>query len=245
MQYSDTHHPLIGFSTGALALGDWRTGLQRCRDLGLRCVELSALRFREYQPLVEAVSTLDLSDFDYVSVHVPSRYTREEEGAVIRASELIAQREWPMILHPDTVSDWHGWRKFGQLICVENMDKRKPVGRTVEELEQCFAQLPEAQFCFDYGHARQVDPTMSQARRLLAAFGDRLHQIHFSEVDASNQHRLLNRSALSAFAQIREPQHATVPIILEMLVTDGGAELQIDMAREFFSAATEFASAAV
>lgn len=245
MQYSNTTHPLIGFSTGALALGDWRTGLQRCRDLGLRCVELSALRFPEYQPLVDAVSKMDLSDFDYVSVHVPSRYAPEEEGAVMRASELIAQREWPMILHPDTVTDWRGWRHFGRLVCVENMDKRKPVGRTVEELEECFTQLPEAQFCFDYGHARQVDPTMSQARRLLAAFGDRLHQIHFSEVDASNRHRLLNRSALTAFAQIREPHHANVPVILEMLVTDGGAELQIGMAREFFSAATEIASALV
>ena len=203
MPFSEVSHSLIGFSTGALAFGDWRKGLKHCRKLGLRCVELSALRFSEFQPLVEAVSSIDFSDFDYVSVHVPSRYRKDEELAVLHSAEQVAQLGWPMVLHPDTVKDWRGWRSFGPLVCVENMDKRKPIGRTVEELEESFEQLPEARFCFDFGHARQVDPTMSQARRLLAAFGERLHQIHFSEVDAANRHRPLNRSALFAFAHLR------------------------------------------
>jgi hypothetical protein len=242
MQFSKPTPP-IGFSTGALALSDWRLGLERSRALGVQAVELSALRLVEFAPLVATARTLELSDFSYVSVHLPSSYKPADEIGVLRAAGDIAFRGWPLILHPDTVSDWTGWRSFGSLICLENMDKRKPVGRTVEELSEAFEQLPEAGFCFDYGHARQVDPTMSQAARLLAEFGERLRQIHFSDVDASNHHRTLNYSALAAFARVRHIITSAAPVILETLVDQGGAEIQLKLARAFFSNVPEAAVA--
>jgi hypothetical protein len=36
---------------------------------------------------------------------------------------------WPVDLHPDAIGDHRRWRDFGRLLCVENMDKRKPDGR--------------------------------------------------------------------------------------------------------------------
>ena len=56
------------------------------------------------------------------------------------------------------------WRQLGDRVLVENMDKRKPVGRTVEELDLIFEQLPAAGMCFDIAHARQVDSSMTEAR---------------------------------------------------------------------------------
>ncbi len=237
MQSFDTKS-LIGFSTGALALGDWRSGLRQSRELGVKAIELSALRLAEFGPMVNGVMREDLSDFSYISVHLPSAYHPEDEAVILTSAEPIAQKGWPMILHPDTVSDWKAWRNFGALVCLENMDKRKGIGRTVEELSDCFEMLPEARFCFDFGHARQIDPTMSHAVRLLRQFRSRVRQYHFSDVDTSNRHRKLNIPALHAFSRLLDFCDQGVPIILEMLVTDGEAEGQLRVTEEFFGSAS-------
>ena len=58
----------IGFSTGALARGDFRGALEKLRLYGLQVVELSALRASELDPLANALPSLDLSDFSFVSI---------------------------------------------------------------------------------------------------------------------------------------------------------------------------------
>ena len=235
MDYFKTDR-LIGFSTGALARSDWRAGLNVCRSLGITAVELSALRFSELGSLVLATRSLDVRGLDYVSVHLPSKFRREEELTVLRLVEQLLDRRWNLILHPDAIWDWSAWRTFGNLVCLENMDKRKPVGRTREELQRAFDQLPYAGLCFDYGHARQVDPTMSQAARILVTFGQRLRQIHFSDVDSTNSHRGLNLPALMAFSRVRDIPLPVVPVILETLAEDvQAAGEQLMLARMFFS----------
>src|SRR5436853_5416771 len=58
----------IGFSTGALAKGDFATGLAVQRDVPrIDAVELSALRDHELPLLVDAIPSLDLDRFEYVS----------------------------------------------------------------------------------------------------------------------------------------------------------------------------------
>lgn len=68
------------------------------------------------------------------------------------------------------------------------MDNRKPSGRTVSELRELFRQLPEASFCFDIGHAKQIDPTMASAILMLREFGGRLKQVHMSDVGPAGEH---------------------------------------------------------
>ena len=65
------------------------------------------------------------------------------------------------------------------------MDKRKPVGRTVEELKRIFDKLPDAQMCFDIAHARQVDTSMTIAYSIAQAFRGMIKQIHISTVNTS------------------------------------------------------------
>jgi len=112
----------------------------RLRREGVRTVKLSVLRRSELSALADAVT------------------------ARLKA---VTGYGIPVVVHPDTIYSGAVWRTFGASIYIENMDKRKPVGRTAGELKSLFERFPEAGLCFDIGHARQVDPTMGQATMIL------------------------------------------------------------------------------
>jgi hypothetical protein len=222
----------VGYSTGALAYADFRRGLAMLRGRDITAVELSALRQSELQPLVEAPDDLDLRQFSYVSFHAPSRILESEEKLVVQALERVWKRDWPIILHPDAIHDFSLWRRFGATLYVENMDKRKPGGRSVDELNAVFRELPDASFCFDIGHARQYDSSMTQAYMMLREFGGRLRQVHVSEVNTSSRHDLLSYTSVLAFQEVAGLVPPEVPLILETPVHEEELEAEIERARE-------------
>jgi hypothetical protein len=126
------------------------------------------------------------------------------------------------------------WRGFGEWLCIENMDKRKPVGRTVAELEPFFKEFPDASFCFDIGHARQVDPTMSEAALLLRRFGNRLKQIHMSEVNSRSKHDAISFTAVQAFRKVADLIPPGTPIILETVIPEDQIVEQLQLAASVF-----------
>jgi hypothetical protein len=111
------------------------------------------------------------------------------------------------------------------------MDKRKPVGRNAFDLERLFRQFPEAGLCFDIGHARQVDPTMTEAQLILETFADRLREVHISEVNTSSRHDPLSLYAVSAFRSVSSLIPDSVPIVLETLIDDGQSDIPTEMDR--------------
>jgi hypothetical protein len=226
----------IGFSTGALAFGDFRRALKMLRPYALDAVELSALRQPELAPLVAAAAELDLSQFSYVAVHAPSSIEKRAEPQVVRHLLEFASRGWSIIVHPDAVHDYALWREFGASLCIENMDKRKPVGRTADELAIVFEKLTDASLCLDLGHTRQVDPTMTEAYLIVKRFGSKLRQIHVSEVNTSSRHDRLSFSAIRAFQLIAEyiPEH--VPIIIEAVIEETEIRNEIARVEEALSA---------
>ncbi len=213
---------LVGFSTGAIALGDFERALVLLRDTSLKAVELSALRMPELPALVGALPHLDLSAFEYISIHAPSRFSESEEEYVI---ELLgkAPRNFPIILHPDTIHDHAKWRRFGPQLAIENMDRRKEVGRSAEELRQWFEVLPEAHLCLDLAHVHQFDRTMTEAYRILKNFKDRVCQLHVSELDSTGHHHQLSLGSMRAFGEIGPMIPTEVAIILESLSPIRGA----------------------
>jgi hypothetical protein len=219
----------IGFSTGALAKGDFRAGLEMQHDLGVAAVELSALRSEELLPLMEALPSLNLHGFVHMSLHAPSKLIGLDELDLV-ASLKEVPASWPIIVHPDLIRDPSHWRFFGPRLCLENMDQRKPVGRTVPEMELAFQLLPDASFCFDIGHARQVDPTMGIAIGMLSRFRGRLRQIHMSEVDSRGKHIPISFAALCAFQRVARLIPADCPVILESMVDPDGAQSEIEVA---------------
>lgn len=205
----------IGFSTGTLALGDFRLGLQMLDGKPAAAVELSALRDVELERLVHSLDDLNLSQFSYVSVHAPSQFIHVSERQVLDLLAVVFERQWPVVVHPDAITDWERWRDAGEWVCIENMDKRKPIGRTADELATIFDRLPDATLCFDVGHARQIDPTMLEARMILRRHGRRLRQLHVSDVNSASGHEPLNLPAIWAFERIAHLIPQDIPIIME------------------------------
>jgi hypothetical protein len=222
----------IGFSSGALAYADFRRGVAMLRGKDIHAVELSALRHSELRPLLGGLADLDLSQFNYIAVHAPSEFGADDEAEIVTLLEPVCRRGWQVILHPDAIHDFSLWRRLGERLCIENTDKRKSVGRTARELAKIFNELPEASLCFDIGHARQVDSTMTEAHFILKHFGARLRQVHVSEVNTRSKHDQLSVASILAFQEVADliPDH--IPLILETPVSEGQIALEMDRVRE-------------
>jgi len=204
----------IGFSTGALAYGNFEEGLRLLRKTKANAVELSALRQNELEPLVRVINTLELQQFRHISMHVPSSVTPEFEKTLLSTLSSVPPH-WLLVTHPDVITIWDEWEALGSRLCIENMDKRKPIGQTARDLRKIFNRLPAATFCLDIGHAHQVDPTMGEAVLLIEEFSARLRQLHVSEVNSESKHDPISLESASAFSVVAHLIQETVPVILE------------------------------
>lgn len=218
----------IGYSTGSLDRADIRAALQLLESRDMGALELSALRAHELGPLLEVVSELLFDRYRNISVHAPSAFSAADEPEIAAALLPVARRGWLIVIHPDTIHDNDLWAPFGARLAIENMDRRKAVGRTVEELWPVFQKLPEASFCLDLAHAWQCDPTMSEAARLLAAFGERLAEVHVSELDADSRHVRLTEAGIGAYQRFAEIIPVHVPVIIEAPVRPEEIESELE-----------------
>ena len=198
----------------------------------VQAVELSALRQGELDPLLQAIPSLDLTRFNYISIHVPSQFEAGWEAVMWRMIVDGVPSAWPIVLHPDAIGDFGLWRELGASVCIENMDKRKAVGRSVGELARIFAELPDATFCFDIGHVRQFDPTMTEAWLILKEFVSKLRQVHVSEVNTRSKHDCLSYTSILAFQEVAHLIPEGVPLILETPVLEGDMAAEIEKVRE-------------
>jgi len=229
----------IGFSTGALALGDFRLALKMMSGKKVNAVELSALRQEELAPLVEHLDQLDLSRFQYVSFHAPSAMEASYETTALELLQRVARREWPIIVHPDAMHTPLAWSCLGDCLCIENMDKRKPVGRTADNIAKLFQTLPQASLCFDIGHARQIDPTISEAWAILQRFRHEIKQLHVSEVNAQSKHDPMSLESILAFQKVSHLLPADAPIILESRVVESEIDEEIAIALDVLRPASQ------
>lgn len=207
----------IGFSTGAIAYSHFREALDLLARTDTKAVELSALRFTELKPLTKAALGIDLSQYSHVSVHLPSSFDPGLEEDIVALVEHFPA-EWLLVTHPDVIQRWDLWRRLGRRICIENMDKRKPIGQSRQHLLEIFDSLPDATFCFDVGHAHQVDPTMGEAFLILEEFSGKLCELHISEVNSESKHDLISLEAERSFEVVAQLIPKNVPVILESRV---------------------------
>ncbi len=230
----------IGFSTGALARADFRRGLAMLAGKNASAVELSALRQEELIPLAEHLDDLDLRQFRYVSFHAPSSMEPAFEATALPLLERIAARGWAIIVHPNVMYRPQEWARLGDSLCIENMDKRKPIGQTASDLNAIFKELPNATFCFDIGHARQVDPTMSEASAILQSLAGRLRQLHVSEVNTQSRHDALSLESRLAFQRVSHLIPADIPVILESRVDESEINQEMESALNALSTKNQF-----
>ncbi|HEV7919465.1 MAG TPA: hypothetical protein VGR02_01615 [Thermoanaerobaculia bacterium] len=226
----------IGFSTGALAKGDFATGLDAQRQVArIDAVELSALRDYELPGLVDAIPNLDLDPFEYVSFHAPSKLQTLDEHTVFELLLAIPD-SWPIIVHPELLHTPSLWQELGDQLCIENMDNRKTTGRTIAELHALFDAFPAATFCLDLGHARQIDPTMASAMLMLQEFGGRLRELHVSEVGPRGEHLPVGATTRQAFARIVHLVPLDCPLIIESVIPTELIERELDTVSAVFDA---------
>lgn len=209
----------VGFSSGAIAHGDFMSALAILGEGKFPCLELSALRISELKPLIEALPGMDLSVYSYISFHAPSNFSRDEEAWVSDMLFSDVPEQWPIVIHPDTIFDFRRWTRFGRRLAIENMDRRKPIGRTASELSVIYENLTDASLCFDVGHARQCDASMTEAFLILSQFQEKLVEVHISEVNSASQHDPISHGAKIAFQQIAGMIPERIPVIIESRVT--------------------------
>lgn len=224
----------IGFSTGSLAYGDFEAGIQMQLATAANVIELSALRENELENLLEVIDDLHLDQFDYVSFHAPSKLIHLSEKDLIKQLSIVAEKQFNIIVHPDIIQDFSEWKIFGDLLCIENMDKRKPIGQTTYDLLEIFEMLPDASFCFDLAHAKQVDPTMIEAISIAKVFKDKIKELHISDVNSRSVHEPLNLEAILSFRKLKKYLNEKTPIILETPVLENQLDHQIRLAKLIF-----------
>ena len=221
---------LIGFSTGSIALSNYKKAIEDLEnhlDL-INSIELSALRETELEPLINELDKLKLSGYKYVSFHAPSGLKVLTEKRTIELLKIPADRNMNIILHPDIIEDYSLWKRFGERLLIENMDKRKPIGRTLEELDFIYSELPEACLCFDIAHSRQVDPTMYEAKMVLSKYGDKIKQIHISEVNSQSKHVRMSYETILAFTKVADLIPSYTPVIIESPVKEDEISAEVD-----------------
>jgi hypothetical protein len=210
---------IVGFSTGSLAFGDFNKALSMLNGKNVNAIELSSLRESEFMALIDEMDKLDLNHFNYISFHAPSKLEDLTENELVEKLAKVVEKKWTIVIHPDVIQNFEIWKKLGKHLCIENMDKRKRIGRTAEDLERIFLNLPEASFCLDIAHARQVDPTMIEALLMINKFKSKLKQIHISEVNSQSRHEPLNWESILAYKKIVDHIPSNIPFILESPVS--------------------------
>ena len=197
------HHP-VGASTGYMQSlrGDWEAQVAEAWRVSSFAIELSALSESELPSLAEYLKRTQSLPFRYISIHGPSKGRQMDEERLVFALGQLASCADAFVMHPDTIKSLELYRPLGSKLLLENMDARKTAGRTREELEEVFAELPDAGFCFDVPHAWSIDPAMSVANDLLDGFSVRLRHVHLSSLSEDLHHVPLTPEDEGLFAPV-------------------------------------------
>lgn len=210
-----SHHP-VGASTGYMydLRGDWPAQVDQAWQLSPFAIELSALAEEELDDLGRYLASRPRLPFRYLSIHGPSKGRAMPEPALVARLQELATLADGIVMHPDTIEDPDPYRALGRKLLLENMDGRKERGRSVEELAQWFAELPQAGFCFDIAHAWSIDESMSAGADLLDAFRPRLRHLHVSSLSPELHHVPLTEKHEELFMPLLQ-RCLDVPWILE------------------------------
>jgi hypothetical protein len=208
------HHP-TGVSTGVFEdlRCSWQELVAESCHVSTYAVELSALSEDELPGLIAYLAGNPRLPFRYVSVHAPVKNRALDDVATAGLLGELPLWVRSIVTHPDALHDLAPYRRLETRLVLENMDNRKGTGRTADELEVVFDQLPAAGFCLDVAHAYSVDPSMRVAAELLDRFRSRLRQVHLSSL-RDGRHVALTEDDEALFAAILA-RCRDVPWILE------------------------------
>ena len=207
------HHP-VGSSTGHLAIGgSWDEKVAAAAEISPFAVELAALAEPELAGLEEWLGARAALGFRYVSVHAPVKERDGDETELIGRLAAFPAYVASVVLHPDVMEEPSAYAALGRRAVVENMDGRKAMGQTADDLAPILEALPAAGFCLDVAHVSSIDPSMGVAHELLDRFGARLREVHVSSL-VEGSHAPLTEEDAERFRPVLR-RCVDVPWILE------------------------------
>ncbi len=208
----------IGFSTGCLYKTHARlapTTFDVFRKLGCTAIELMC-QSPELISEIELLTLDDLRGFEHISIHLP----KCDFGRTNEASRFLSRMESVheklgfsvAVLHPNEISDWSFLRKTTLPIAIENMDAGKKSCKTVEDMQKVFESI-DVKMIFDVAHVFDNDPTMQLGKSLVAAFSERICEIHVSGYNYRELHDPIHLSRQNEILDIIPS--TSLPIIIE------------------------------
>lgn len=228
---------MLGASTGAIAKDDFTHAIDIMNKIdALTAIEISFLKTtgEKLKSFIAGIKQLYLRKYKYISIHAPTTLPDFSEKQLAVILQVFAVNCWNIVIHPNLLTDFGMWKDFGKMLCVENMDSRKPPCQTAESMERFLENLPEASICLDIAHARQIDPTLIEILRITDTFGDRIKQVHISELNYEGRHTTISDSCANDYNYIAE-RIKHLPQIIESPVKNETELLnEIDIIQKIF-----------
>ncbi|MCC7289644.1 hypothetical protein IT417_00080 [bacterium] len=168
------------------------------------------------------VRELDLNKFQYRSLHLPkfpfdiNERTRE---VISNIKEFDRHNNFhAFIIHPDEVRNWDSLSDIKDKLLVENMDRRKLDGRSVEEVKK-YLEIGDFNMVLDINHTYSHDPSMNLFKKFIENFKPKIKQLHISGFDSYFDHELMYKVKQDV---MNEPlkQFKGIPKIIESVVWD-------------------------
>lgn len=179
-------------------------------------IELNCLDEKHADYLLN--NDLNLSKFDYVSIHGPSCITfsdNDQSNRILLKFQNITKKYKikNILFHADTIKDWSVFTKYSNLpISIENMDDRKKFGQTVDEVLPNLEKY-DLNLTLDLQHCFVNDPTMKLAQEFHKKCYDRIVQYHISGFDEELLHYPLFKTKQDIIIESLEKKE--IPIIIE------------------------------
>ncbi|MBU0598642.1 hypothetical protein KKF61_06685 [Patescibacteria group bacterium] len=220
---------LFGFSTGVLHKEtDAKHALYIMKQLGCQAVELGFIRkSRIDDGWLESIEAKDLVGFKYVSFHAPKMYYKnnEETHEILNLIENFYKKVYPLdmvVFHPDNVIELEVFNNLPFPVGFENMDNRKPFGKTSSDLLKLLKKNSKFHFILDVNHLKTNNQDMPQLDEFYNKLGTRLAHYHVSGLTSKLTHApLYLTKQLDLLAAVRD---TSKPIICESLLTSGNIE---------------------
>ncbi|MDO8669597.1 MAG: hypothetical protein Q7K65_04865 [Candidatus Buchananbacteria bacterium] len=220
---------LIGFSTGCLH----KSGLKLVDKLkaylraGATALELGFVTPEQLFnfELTEADMS-KLRKFSKITIHAPCRDIKYFDvsgltNAVIRKLTALSQMlpVSGVVFHPDTVANFNGLEVVPFPVLIENMDRNKKFGTSVEEIREIRDNY-DFGFVLDLQHAYEHDPSMTLAHELASAMGNKIRHLHVSGQTVDSYHAPVykadNKKQICRLLKILPG----VPVVLEGIILD-------------------------
>jgi len=185
---------IFGFSTGVLhQYLDAKQSIKIIKQLGCAAIELGFVRKERMENgWMEAITKEDLEGFKYISLHAPKMYYKDNEETrdVFKRIERINNLR-PLdlvVFHLDNVVDVKVFKKALFPVGFENMDKQKPFGRTLKDIEKLLKKNADFRFVLDTNHIKSNDPSMKMINEFYSQLGHKIAEYHVSGLGSDYPH---------------------------------------------------------